>query len=45
MGELVEDPEVRLLSEPVPEVGEEAVTRCLVPESVCSGGLVVVFEA
>jgi len=40
----VEDSVVGLLPEPVPEVGEEAVTGCLTPEVASSCYIVVGFQ-
>ena len=43
--QVVEYLPVRVLSEPVSEVGEEAVAGGLLPEAACPGGSSVVFEA
>ena len=43
--QVLEDLPVRFLSEPVPELGEEAVAGSPLPEPAGPGGLPVVFEA
>ena len=43
--QVVEDQMVGILSEPVSEVGEEAVAGRLLSEAACLGGSSVVFEA